>query len=297
MSRLSEPIPADASIHLIAGALLDGVAAGSVDPCLVHVGPAVDGAIELGFLPLRDRHPTSVLLGMVAPTNWHGMGAVTSGWGYHLHDRGSPDRLRVRMHTAVVVTRSGELAFRVAVPERPELAELLGDDAPTGEHIDLLLRTIARPTPPPPCPPSVLFAVEWLSSVLARPARALSTIEAVLALHPGATVIGALGAHADPGAAIGAWADGCDWDDVRAAVRHGRYEAPELLPSHADWFDNGSFARFLLARLPPMSLLRREIVDHLYADLVDQVFHLLRRWRIPAQVWPDAPEPSGAAVA
>ena len=291
------PAPIDASLHLLVDQLLDGLHAGDVPPALLHVTAGDSEGFELGVLPLEGRHPTGMLLGTVAPPEWHAVGLACGGWASHASDRGKADRRRTRAHIVTILARSGEFAHRMRLDDADLVgvpAERLNDDTPDGEQIDLLRRCLGLPTDPPPCTSAVYWAIVWMAEIVATPAEELTTWDDVAACHPAVPLLrrspGASAPLLDPLQLVPiarAFARVFDWPRIRQLVGEDHFDLDELEPEDADWFDDGAFARFLLNRCTPLGRLREAVDDHLPGTLADRVATTLARLDVPHTSWPD----------
>lgn len=282
------PLPADVNLHPLADHLLAASHEG-LDPSLVYVGPSVDGRFELGVKPLDGRHPSELLLGFTADPDWHAIGLLAGGWAYHPSKRGLPpaERHRHRVRIVSLLSRSGELASRLEVEGWEDFdVDAQAGELPTGEQIDLLKRAMRLPTDPPPCGTENLYAIEWLSAILGE--DGLQTWDDVVGLHPAVELARSAGLRElDPVRAAVIYAQSIDWGRLHGDASCGRTTAPELAPSDAAWLDVGSFARFVLSRCPPLSMLRRQVGEHLTPDLAARVVAMLDELGIPAVTWPD----------
>lgn len=280
---------ADASIHLIADDILDGLVAGALPPCMLHVNDVDSVGFELGIKPLDDRHPTDFLLGFTAPHDWHALGMATAGWAYRSDQRCHPDRERSRVHVATLVSRTREVAHRVHVEGDDQLSRRLSDEAPTGEQIDLLRLALSLDTDPPPCESAAYWTIQWLTAVGSTEAAALRHWDDVARLHPARQLL-----DRDPCEAGGEFVDvvrafqrAASWATMRRLASEGLLPIPDLLPDDASWLDDGAFARFLLARSTSLPEVRNRLSERLPASLLGQVDATLDELSIPATVWPD----------
>lgn len=297
-----DPVAADASIHLVADELLAGLRTG-LEPALVHV--AIDGPnAQIGLKPLDGHHPSDLLVGFTAPSSWHALGIATRGHAYPIADRGAPPsavpRRRARVEVVALLSRSGELAHRVHVQDDDDLATALGStpDGATGEQIDLLRLALGLPTDPPPCGSDVFWTIEWLSALLGDRSRDITEWDDVTARHPAVSLLMRADDVERRGAdfvdVVTAFHGVCTWPRLRSLVRDGRFTAPELIPSDADWFDDGGFARFLLSRCPPLSMLRSQVDDQLPSSLADRLTRTLDQLGVPRAPWPDTSDGQAA---
>lgn len=281
-----DPTVVDASLHLLADGILTSLVDGAFPPSLLNVSPADDG-VDLGTRPLDGAHPSELLLGFTAPDDWHALGIATAGWAYPTEQRGRPDRDRTRVHLVTMVSRAGEIAHRTHVDD-PDLHAELDRETPGGEQVDLLHRALGLPTDAPPCDADVYWAIEWLIGVLN--AGDVRTFDDALALHPAMMLLASGGTSVPQGEvveAIEAFARVSDWRRLRGLVADGRFPAPELAPEDATWLDDGSFARFLLSRCPPLRELRHHVDTQLRRRVARPIGELLDELGLPATSWPD----------
>jgi hypothetical protein len=284
---LGDHLATDASLHLLADHLTEALAEGELEPCLLHVAtPDADG-FDLGVKPLDGLHPTDALLGTTAPDDWHAVGIATHGWAYHVAERGDPGRRRHRVHVVTLLSRSGEHAHRVRADDE-DLEEALGAEAPGGEQVDLLRRVLGLPTDPPPCDPSTYWSIEWLSA-LVRAEQPVETMAAAIELHPVTQLLRrgtSIGAP-DLVDVLTAFHRVLTWGRMRELASLDRFTVPELDPEDAVWLDDGSFARFVLNRCPPLHLLKGRLDAHCSPDVADDVLDLLEDLGVPDTTWPD----------
>ncbi len=251
---------------------------------------------DLGVAPLDGRHPTDALLGQTAPDDWHAVGIATHGWAYHVAERGDPDRRRHRVHVVTLLSRSGEHAHRTNADD-PSLDEALDAELPSGEQVDLLRRVLGLPTDPPPCDAATYWSIEWLSALVAAdtPVRTLSDAivrHPVTALIQQGTEIG----DADLVDVLRAFHRVMSWSRMRDLASVDRFSVPDLAPEHAAWFDDGSFARFVLNRCPPLHLLRARLGSHVGPQAAEDVLDLLDDLGVPDAAWPDLAVPDRPAA-
>ena len=292
------PAPIDASLHLLADHLVEGLVAGDLAPSLLHVSVGDAEGFDLGLAPLDGRHPSELLIGTTAPPDWHAIGVATGGWAYHVSDRGSTDRRRSRVHVVTLVSRTGELAHRTEVQD-PDAVGLpipaVDEELPTGEQVDLLRLALGLPTDPPPCDTGVYWAILWLSDLLGTDPALVRSWRAVAERHPGISVLrqtadgdSLLGPEPDLVMVASQLARGLTWRRLRQLLARGGYEIDELTADDGEWFDDGAFARFVLNRCPPLPMLRRQLSAHLDEEITDRVLATLDRLGIPDAAWPDS---------
>jgi hypothetical protein len=290
------PAPIDASLHLLADHLVDELRSGDFPPSLLHVTAGDAEGFDLGVRPLDGQHPSELLVGFRAPRDWHAIGIATGGWAYHVSERASSARKRTRVHIVTVLSRTGEFAHRTKVEDDSPLGAVLEDPAerPGGEQVDLLRRALDLPTDPPPCGSEVYWAIDWLSELLGRDVDARTSWATVLDAHPAVTM-----ARRIAGVPPTSFTDEdllpvaaglprfFDWTRMREGLAEGFLEVPELAPAHANWFDDGAFARFVLNRCPPLSMLRAQLGERLDPVLARRLGATLDVLGIPQTCWPD----------
>ncbi len=282
------PLPADASLHLLATHLADALADEQLEPCLLHVGGVNGEGFDLGVLPLDGRHPTGDLLGFTAPDDWHALGLACHGWAYHVSERAHAGRRRTRVHTVTLVSRTGELAHRTRVDGCSSMAEQLEGQPPAGEQVDLLRRCLGLDTDPAPCDASVYWSIAWLAALLDDEPTPSDWADAV-ERHPAMALLrrAEWPSESDTAEILRSFHRVCDWDRMRSLAASGRYPVAELLPEEAAWLDDGAFARFVLSRCPPLRHLLDRVHDQLPGELVERIIDLLDELDVPAAAWPD----------
>lgn len=294
-AHLGDPLATDASLHLLADHLVEALAAGDIEPCLLHVATPDGDGFDLGVAPLDGRHPTDALLGQSAPDHWHAVGIATHGWAYHVTERGNPERRRHRVHIVTLLSRSGEHAHRTRADD-DEVSGML-DGELSGEQVDLLRRVLGLPTDPPPCDSSTYWSIEWLSTLIASDAP-LRTLADAIAVHPVTALIrqGTAIGDVDLLDVLTAFHRVMSWPRMRELASIDRYSVPELSAEDAAWLDDGSFARFVLNRCPPLQLLRARLDAHLTDEVADDVLDLLDDLGVPDAAWPDLAFPPRSAA-
>ncbi len=218
-----------------------------IGPALVRARPTPDG-VDLALCPLpAGLHPADALLGEVVPGRWAAAGVVASATARHLDEPAGAGR---PLTVAVVVGRDGGVATRTRTADGVEALDL--DEAPVGRLMDLLLRALQRPTPPPEGSTWCLWEAIWLDAVVAEAAGG----EAPGSVTP--ELADALAAAGPAGPA--------GWDQLRrlaaapepppgpdVALAAALY--PLIDPHVADWMDDGCFSRWVLGALPRLEEL------------------------------------------
>ncbi|WP_436793498.1 hypothetical protein [Actinospongicola halichondriae] len=290
-STTVDPSAIDASLHLLAHQVLHDLVDETLEPCLLHVAERHD-TVDLGVRPLDGAHPTELLLGFTAPADWHALGIATAGWAYDVADRATAAPDRSRVHVVTIVSRSGEVVYRTHAEDHRLLGSATDDDDVSGEQIDLLRRALDLPTAGAPCGTDVFFTIEWLATLLALERETVTTWDEVVALHPARRILqGARSSVArDHGLVVTAtmFARAWPWSRLRQMAGRGTHLVPDLDQTAARWLDDGAFARFVLNRCPPLSLVRARIRSELVPTLADRVEQALEEMRIPHTAWPDA---------
>ena len=237
---------------------------------------------DLGLQPLDRRRPAE----RARPHR-----AVRGGqWDRHprvgvpRQERGDPDRRRHRVH---VVSRCRAAAGTRTHPRRgPRARRPPGPRRTVGEQVDLSGRVLRLPTDPAAVDASAYSSIQSLAELVAadphgrdhgcdRRPPGMQLLRRGTApdrphrrrphrVPPG----GHVGPHARPGG-------------PRPLL------GPRPLPGRRRWLDDGSFARFVLNRCPPLHLLKARLDAHLPGDVVDGVLDLLDDLGVPDTTWPD----------
>jgi hypothetical protein len=215
------------------------------------------GELELGVLALDGQHPGTVLLGFSAPPECVALGVVTTGWSLPPGQASSdpanrrtgppaaeaPDRVAV--FSTVVVGRGCEVAGRYSI----DGGEPVAGPPESGVLLDLLLRALGCPTAAPGFGVLELLATVWLADLLAARSRnwgwpRAASLHWALRLRPDRTPDELVVAGLEVAAELG-------WGGVRRAV--GERGWPGVCSAaEAAWFDDGSFARWVLGGFPPL---------------------------------------------
>lgn len=233
----------------------------AMSPALVRVRAIAD-QVELAVQPVpAGVHPADALLGQVVPARWSAAGIVAGGTAHRLE----PAHHHA-VTLAVLVDRSGHVAQRVVDPDG---VAVTFDEQPRGRLVDLLLRSLGRPTDPPEGDPRQWWAAAWLDAVVAHAARApasLTSIHDALLLHPLAEKRPPPEA-ADGSTELVSGALALSWSTLRdlvaeerppvgAAETTARAALASFLGARlARWMDGGCMARWLIGELPSVDEL------------------------------------------
>ena len=149
-------------------------------------------------------------------------------------------------------------------------------------------RVLGLPTDPPPCDPSTYWSIEWLSA-LVQAEQPVETLADAIELHPVTQLLrrGTSIGEPDVVDVLTAFHRVLTWGRMRELASLGRFTVPELDPEDAAWLDDGSFARFVLNRCPPLHLLKCRLGEHLPAEVADGVLDMLEDLDVPDTAWPD----------
>lgn len=248
---------------------------------LVHDGVDVDEltlvgvrrhrtAVDLACWPLPEDPlgASSPLVGWLAPGDFDAVALCSSGRFTADDDDPSAERARF----TVLVGREGHASAALSVAGEPVACA----EETSGLAVDVLARTLGLATPPPADGPISWLELRWLDELTARalPHPGELTWAEACRRHPFSN-----GEVVEPEVLAVATLEveqHTTWADARAAWV-GDGSTPERPPSGtsidpAEWFDDGSFARWLVRDLPPLGSL----LDALAANLDDDVFDALR---------------------
>jgi hypothetical protein len=249
--------------ELLLGALGDQVAA-TAHPTWIGVrnDPLGDGHIGLWFVDDDEG-----FLGWQAPPECIAVGVLATGQAHVTETpverpQPFPPGVTTGIRMCCLVTRSGEIAWRMTLPDGRSI-----DEAPQeGRLLDCLKRCFSLPTPPPPVGAGHLLSVLWLSAILDEIRRAdrRLTWGEITRLHPSAGLIGGGGDRVIPdcdevsplgGAVAG---EILSWEGLRLRAITERWCADLVSSELAAWMDEGMFARWVLGALPaPDELVAR----------------------------------------
>ena len=239
---------------------------------------AGDGAdLEVALAPV-DGDLAEGIVGFTAPDGWDAVGAAALGWLRPLDERGRPGRREGRTRTVLLVHRSGATAS-VLWPEGGDPDLVPGPVE--GRIADLLRRAVGLPTAPPEASVVELFALHWLAALLEAEPGSLATWEAVAGHHPllvqldageNPAAAGCLVAMGGPAGLFG------PWDEIRRSCARGALTLAGVDPALAGWFDEGSFARWVLGSFPRLEVLLDAVEPSLAPAAARELREALRTW-------------------
>jgi hypothetical protein len=238
--------------------------------------------LELGFRPLEGEHPVDALLGFRAPAEVDAFGVVVSGTARHLG--GSADMPSGRVRITQIHARDGRSASRLRSigTDPPVVVDTVAAD---GDVADCVRRALDLPTPPPPHPPIVWWAIDWLDVLLDQACREPGrrwTWSHVSRLHP---LAGGLLPPDSPSSLVATVAErseGLEWSSLRLAAADPALatDGPPcpIGPDLAAWMDDGMFARWLLGSRPEPVDVVVDLVDLLPPPVTRGVVEALQAW-------------------
>lgn len=261
-------------------------------PLLLRIeGPWDADEVALGTRPLHGEHPGGILLGWQVPEEWSALGVASVGWALPTDrfeeadvDRNAfraerpsaaADRVRVRM--TVLVSRDGTIAGSRALGDGERVLE-----PPTqGAMVDALLRCMGAPTAAAAFGTIELFTLWWLAEVVGAAEAGGRPLQwpAAAALHPAMRMLDRA-VDVEPRhleAAGRALANVCGWTELRRQARRGG-TAWLREPADADWFDDGSFARWTVGSYPPLDRLLADAADAMTPSAARRARAVVRRW-------------------
>jgi len=254
-------------------------------PAVVSLGAGAGDSVSVRawLFPEASGHPADPLVGFVAPRSWDAIGLVATGTVRALpgarppsHDLAGPSQVTTLM------ARDGR---SVSVLDGPGPATTVLGEPPEGWVADALARCLRRPTPAPVEPSVAWVEASWLDriapAVLARPGDRFSW-RWLADQHP----LAGGRPHPEPtdlAARSFTYALDHPWSLLRrrfaasavAAVDAAHPGAVSEAIDPADWFDDGSFCRWTMRRLPPAELLLGDLLAVLPDDLADMVVEAL----------------------
>jgi hypothetical protein len=235
----------------------------------------VPRAVDVARAPV-DGDLGAALAGFRAPDDWDAIGVATLGWWRPMDERGRPGERGGRVRSVHIQHRVGPTAS--VLHRRDGAAELVPGPV-EGRVADLLRRAVGLRTAPPANGPVELFALHWLSALLAAEPGSLGTWEHVAAHHPLLAVhddarwpIDALDRFGEQVAAVRTW------EQTRRECARGELEIAGVDPALASWFDEGSFARWVLDGHPPVGVLADAAGTAMPASVGRKLRSVLRAW-------------------
>jgi hypothetical protein len=227
---------------------------------------AAFGAAHDGGILVTD-DDVSHLLGWRVPEECWAVGLVGGGRRIPLDRSGPPpnwssgDQPERRMQLCCLAGRDGAVATLLRSPD----GIVTASGEAEGRVIDALRRTLGLPTPPPERDTADLLAILWIEDLLAaaHDGVALGWPQAA-GLHPAMRVLASEGHDISPEhvsmvarVATAAWS----WENLRLQASQEDW-LRELVPAKlAEWMDEGMFARWVLADLPPLSAVASVAVE------------------------------------
>lgn len=225
-----------------------------------------DVAIGTWPIPTEVHHPADPLVGFLAPPHWTVLGLTTTGraWRAVPGPEGPPEAVRI----TTLFDRHGEASTILTTAEGGEEAI---EEAPGGWVADVVARALGRPTPAPDVSLSAWVEAAWLDRiaelVLDQPGQ-VRRWAALARLHPLAPT-----GPARPGVLLAVETRALDlessWGRMRRLWRSGPPVPAGLAPPGGvpvelpDWFDDGSFSRWVTRDLVPAAELLPAVLDAL----------------------------------
>ncbi|MCU1358471.1 MAG: hypothetical protein JWM89_3889 [Acidimicrobiales bacterium] len=260
--------------------LAEVVHAGAAEaaPLIVAVANLPDGELELAtqLLPAGTGHPADPLVGMLADRRWSAVGIVAGG---RLRAMPGPPPEPVvapgRVYVTYLTDRTGAAAS-VFGPADGELTAT--SEPPIGWVPDVLARVLGLATPAPQHTAASWIDALWLDALAAdvfrHPGRRWSWSR-VAARHPlavedRAPTPRALSEMTAEAARIHPWCTiRTEWVDHLAPKRPQVSTELGSTIALSDWFDDGSFSRWVMRDLPPNELLLPDLLAVLPAGVGD----------------------------
>lgn len=242
---------------------------------------ATDLAVGTWPVPVGTTDPLSTWVGALAPSRWHAVGVAAPGRPTVV--AGGPDPL-TRSTTltgrfTIVADRSGQ-ASTVVETEAGDLVHSTPTDRLTA---DVLARVLGRPTAPPTDGSGAWVEVAWLDAVADHAFDTTHdlTWPDLARLHPlaASSSTSTSGTPAPEAMALATLTFEQDhpWAAIRARLPDpGPWHRPPpetVACPWRDWFDDGTFSRWMMRDLPPIRRLLADVVEALphrvAAPLVD----------------------------
>jgi hypothetical protein len=262
---------------------------------------------DMAIVPLPG-HPLDELLGFLAPPDWLAVGLHCLGRAHQLDDT-----FDLHSQGYSLVPASGDdgpapidVRFTIAVDRFGNGAGLMRHGAtttqlsglPDGLLGDVCRRALRLPTTSPPGSTAELWLRVWIDRIVEsicfdnRGRGQPRTFAELTALHPaalGTTRVPAAEAllatshPPDVAEATELVAEEWPWSRLRRDPAVVETEGPPLRRDLALWMDDGMFARWLLADVPPLGLLLDTVAQLLPPPLFDDVGATLAA-AIPLQI-------------
>lgn len=177
----------------------------------------------------------------------------------------------VRM--ACVVSRTGRMGWHMILPDGSAFDEM----PESGRVLDVMLRCLDLPTPPPADPADTIVAYGWLAALLdADPPQRPLGWSRVLDFHP---ALSGCDQHLDAPlkeAVIEMETGTASWEDARQAVADGYGGESMPPPELAAWMDEGMFSRWILAMMRPLEDMLDEVRPRLRPAAARRLAHMVR---------------------
>lgn len=257
-----------------------------VNVAIAPIGPEVD-------------HPADPLIGRRSPADWTAVGLTSAAYSHPLGPEtqshppngsgpsgavaggcGGASQSGRPIRFTVLADRLGR--FAAVLDRGPGNIEHLCT-TPSGWVADALLRTLGHPTPEPTDSLSTWVEATWIdrlaTATLHRPG-AIRTWTAAARLHPLAPQDKVL-----PGPLLGVEVQALDVESSWARMRQlwagnesvplSPYIAGTVAVPLAEWFDDGSFSRWVLRNLPPAEAVLPAVLDALPASVASELVDAL----------------------
>jgi hypothetical protein len=236
----------------------------------VGVTPAPGGALDV-HLRIPPGDVVDALVGWRPPRSWWAVGLLAPAAQVRRSPAGRPGRAVGSppgpCGVALLVARDGSTAVALVDEAGPWDADELGRTV-SGPLQELCRRALGLPTPACTASPRRLWAAAWLDAVVRtcadRPCGAGSLRwPALAALHPLRAVLGGFETPSPDALAHLAAAPPAraSWGELRQAAAGALLALPDTPRELAEWFDDGSFGRWLLGRYPPPEQLLAALRD------------------------------------
>lgn len=232
-------------------------------------------SIEVALAPLPPSDdPLRSMVGFRAPEHWDGVGVVAPGKAH------SPDGTSSIL-VAILVDRSGEVFARLRNDDGSTIAM---PDQCQGRLPDLCRRILAVGCPPPEHDsPHHLFITMWLSAILEHvldsPIEHRPGWNELEVLHPAAQLIpNSLDPLTDRARTL---ASEIGWEQLRLLCADDEFLIPDVEPADAEWFDEGSFSRWVIATSGWMGEIAGDLIELLDDDIGARLAEVLETLLTP----------------